>query len=206
MRTMTYRYLLMVGVAIWVSIQTLPAAAAVYSYVDKKGIVHLTDRPTDPRYRLLYSSNKRGGRGKVRGAKSNKKVTSVPFDSVISAASRRHGVQSALIKAVIKAESGFNPLAVSQKGAVGLMQLMPGTAKRLGVMNRLDPVANINGGVRLLRELLVQYKNDLRLSLAAYNAGSNAVRKYGNIVPPYPETRQYITKVLKFYRKYRRSM
>jgi soluble lytic murein transglycosylase-like protein len=202
--TVTYRYLLMIAVALWVYTQILPASAAVYSYVDSRGIVHLTDRPTDPRYRLLYSSKKQGGLEKVRRAKLKKRV--VPFDAVILEASRRHGVQSALIKAVIKAESGFNPLAVSRKGAVGLMQLMPGTARRLGILNRLDPVANINGGVRLLRELLTLFKNDLRLSLAAYNAGTNAVKKYGNIVPPYPETRRYVTKVLKFYRKYQQAM
>jgi soluble lytic murein transglycosylase-like protein len=194
----------MLAVALFISIYSLPSLAAVYSYVDSRGIIHLTDRPSDPRYRLLYSSNKGGGLEKVRRAKQ--KTVKVPFNEVILAASRRHGVQSALIKAVIKAESGFNPLAVSRKGAVGLMQLMPATAKRLGVKNRLDPKANINGGVKLLRELLIMFKYDLRLSLAAYNAGQNAVKRYGYVIPPYPETRKYVTKVLKFYRKYQKSM
>ncbi|MBF0358801.1 MAG: lytic transglycosylase domain-containing protein [Magnetococcales bacterium] len=194
----------MMAVALWVSTYTLPLSAAVYSYVDQRGIIHLTDRPTDPRYRLLYSSKDKSRPEKVRRATLHKKR--VPFDAAITAASRRHGVHSALIKAVIKVESGFNPLAVSRKGAVGLMQLMPGTARRYGVLNRLDPVSNINGGVRMLRELLIMFDNDIRLSLAAYNAGSNAVKKYGNIVPPYPETRRYITKVLKYYRRYLQAM
>ncbi|MBF0194504.1 MAG: lytic transglycosylase domain-containing protein [Magnetococcales bacterium] len=195
---------MILSVVLLVSIYSLPSKAAVYSYVDSRGIIHLTDRPTDPRYRMLYSSKKSERLERVRRAKQ--KNVKVPFNEVILAASRRHGVQSALIKAVIKAESGFNPLAVSRKGAVGLMQLMPATAKKYGVKNRLDPASNINGGVRFLRELLIMFKYDLRLSLAAYNAGHNAVKRYGYVIPPYPETRKYVTKVLKFYRKYQKSM
>ncbi|MBF0454880.1 MAG: lytic transglycosylase domain-containing protein [Magnetococcales bacterium] len=200
---MRRRHIITVGATLWVLSFPFSASCAVYSYVDERGIVHLTDRPTDPRYRLLSAA----GKGK-RGGKKSVSTLGVadPFHSVISDAARRHGVQSALIKAVIKAESGFNPMAVSRKGAVGLMQLMPGTAKRYGVLNRLDPVANINGGAKMLRELLTLYDNNLRLSLAAYNAGSSAVKKYGNDVPPYPETRRYISKVLKFYRTYKKSM
>ncbi|MBF0126492.1 MAG: lytic transglycosylase domain-containing protein [Magnetococcales bacterium] len=128
------------------------------------------------------------------------------FADTIQDASMRFQIHSALIKAVIKTESDFNPLAVSPKGAVGLMQLMPGTAQDLGVSDRTDPVANIHGGVRYLRELLGQFDNNLILSLAAYNAGPGAVKKFGNTVPPYEETQQYVAKVLHFYRAYRGAM
>lgn len=200
---------LTIVVAAWILIQAMPVSAAVYSYIDERGIIHLTDRPTDSRFRLLYASKKETREWKVLGRsvpKDSYKHEVSPFDSAISDAASRYGLNSALIKAVIKAESGFDPMAVSKKGAVGLMQLMPATAKRYGVANSLDPVANIDGGARMLRELLTLFDNDVRLSLAAYNAGSNAVKKYGNAIPPYPETERYVGKVLKFYRKYRQSM
>ncbi|MBF0295843.1 MAG: lytic transglycosylase domain-containing protein [Magnetococcales bacterium] len=128
------------------------------------------------------------------------------FSDTIQDASMRFQIHSALIKAVIKAESDFNPLAVSPKGAVGLMQLMPGTAQDMGVSDRTDPVANIHGGVRYLRELLGQFDNNLILSLAAYNAGPGSVKKYGNTVPPFEETQQYVARVLHYYRTYRGIM
>ena len=109
----------------------------------------------------------------------------------------------ALIHAVIAVESGYNPSARSSAGAVGLMQLMPGTAKRYGVKNRLDPAQNIHGGARYLRDLQVMFDNNLQLVLAAYNAGEEAVRKYGRRIPPYRETAAYVPKVMQLYRKYR---
>ena len=105
---------------------------------------------------------------------------------------------------MVTAESAYDPVAVSSAGAVGLMQLMPGTAERYGVRNRRDPRQNVLGGVRYLRDLLVQF-DDLTLALAAYNAGENAVIRYGNRIPPYPETQNYVRKVLTFYRDYRRA-
>jgi soluble lytic murein transglycosylase-like protein len=113
-----------------------------------------------------------------------------------------------LLHAVIQAESSYNPKAKSSAGAVGLMQLMPGTASRYGVTNIWDPSQNLEGGARYLRDLLDMFKNNLRLALAAYNAGENAVKKYGNRIPPYPETQKYVRKVLDFYlteRKQRRN-
>jgi hypothetical protein len=125
-----------------------------------------------------------------------------PYDRFISKASQAYQVEAALIKAVIMAESGYNPRAVSHKGAQGLMQLMPTTAKWLGVHDSFDPALNIDGGVRYLRNLLDRFKGDVPLALAAYNAGSRYVRKYGG-VPPFKATRIYIKKVMKYRKNYR---
>ena len=111
-------------------------------------------------------------------------------------------LEPALLHAVISAESGYHPQAVSKKGARGLMQLMPATARRFGVTNPDEPLANMDGGARYLRWLLDLF-TDLRLALAAYNAGEGAVQRYGNTIPPYPETRTYVQRVLEFYRYYR---
>jgi len=116
----------------------------------------------------------------------------------------RHKVDPALVKAIIRAESGYNPKAVSKKGAMGLMQLMPGTAKALGVAdeNILDPENNIDAGVKYLKQLLLQFHGNVRLAVAAYNAGTKKVIKYRG-VPPYESTRFYVNKVLEYYRYYK---
>ena len=114
----------------------------------------------------------------------------------------QHRLDPALLHAVISAESAFNPRAVSHAGAQGLMQLMPATARRFGVANSFDPIANVNGGARYLRWLMDRFKN-LKLALAAYNAGEGAVEKYGNKIPPYKETQTYVVRVLDFYKHYR---
>jgi soluble lytic murein transglycosylase-like protein len=106
-----------------------------------------------------------------------------------------------LLHAVIRVESAYNPSAVSSAGAVGLMQLMPGTAQRYGVVDRTDPVQNIEGGARYLRDLMAMFGSDLTLAIAAYNAGENAVIKYNNSIPPYPETQNYVRQVLSLYRR-----
>ncbi len=131
-----------------------------------------------------------------------KKTRNHPFQHVIMKAARRHEVEPEIIKAIIMAESGFNPRAVSRSGARGLMQLMPRTAKYLGVMDSFDPQHNIEGGVRYFRTLLDRFNYDIELALAAYNAGSRNVLRYGG-VPPFKETRFYIRKVLKFYEAYK---
>jgi soluble lytic murein transglycosylase-like protein len=121
------------------------------------------------------------------------------FTNVIEEACNRHGVDGNIVKAVIQVESNYNPLAVSPKGARGLMQLMPQTAARYGVQNIHDPRQNVDGGVRYLKDLLVLFNNDLRLVLAAYNAGERAVQRYNNEVPNFVETQNYVRKVLALY-------
>jgi soluble lytic murein transglycosylase-like protein len=121
-----------------------------------------------------------------------------PYMSEITEASNRYGIPERLVTAVIRAESGFNPRAVSRKGAQGLMQLMPATASTLGVRNSFDPRENIHGGVRHLRGLIDRFPGNLPFAIAAYNAGEKAVLAYGGI-PPYPETQDYVGKVMRFY-------
>ena len=128
--------------------------------------------------------------------------SSTQWNSHIEAAARANNLEPALIRAVISAESGHNPFARSPAGAVGLMQLMPATAQRYGVTNRLDPAQSINGGARYLRDLMDMFGNDMQLALAAYNAGEEAVMRYGRRIPPFQETMNYVPRVLKFYRQY----
>ena len=122
------------------------------------------------------------------------------YDNEIFATSVKHDVDPYLVKAVIKAESNFDPNAVSSKNAQGMMQLIPATASDYGVNDPFDPVANIEGGVRYLKDLMEYFDGDMKLSLAAYNAGKGSVIKHGFTIPPYPETTDYITKVLGYYK------
>lgn len=122
------------------------------------------------------------------------------YDSVIQAVARKYDVPSDLIHSIIKAESNYDPNAISPKGAVGLMQLMPETARQYGVKDRFDPIENIEGGVRYLKDLVKLYNRRTNLVLAAYNAGQEAIKRYGGI-PPYPETIQYIERVQSSYKK-----
>ncbi len=173
------------------------AAIEIYKYVDSSGRVHLTDRPPHDGYRLIQKAGKKLSRPRInfRDKDRNRKR----FASKIAAVSGRYQVPKALVHAVITIESAYDPNAVSRAGAVGLMQLMPATARRYGVANRRDPVANLTGGIRYLRDLLVRFDHNLELALAGYNAGENAVERFGNRVPPFDETRDYVRKVLKLY-------
>ncbi len=130
--------------------------------------------------------------------------TSSDFEAHIQDISKRHGLDFRLVKALIKAESHFDHKAISRKGAVGLMQLMPGTAKDMGVRNPFDPKENIEGGVRYLKYLLRRFDNDVTLALAAYNAGPEVVKRFKG-VPPFPETRHYLKRVMQFYSSYKQS-
>ena len=171
------------------------AHADIYKYVDKEGVLHLTNVPSDhnAKYvmilkekRILFQPN----------LDVNK------YDYLITKAADKFKLDSALIKAVIKAESNFNHRAVSPVGAQGLMQLMPATAADLKVEDSFHPEKNIEGGARYLRYLLNTYNGDLTLALAAYNAGERAVAKYNYNVPPYRETQNYVKRVFSFYNSY----
>ncbi|MEJ2528815.1 MAG: lytic transglycosylase domain-containing protein [Gammaproteobacteria bacterium] len=128
------------------------------------------------------------------------------FSDMIDEIAHKSRLYPSLLHAVVKAESAYDPNAVSRAGAVGLMQLMPSTASRFGVEDSHDPKANLEGGARYLRDLLTRYNNNIKLALAAYNAGEKAVEKYGNEIPPYPETQDYVRKVLTFYKENRKRV
>lgn len=130
---------------------------------------------------------------------NNRSVNKSRFSDLIANAAYRHSVDEKLVHAVIQTESAYNASAVSRAGAVGLMQLMPDTARRYGVLNRNDPVQNVDGGTRYLKDLLAMFNYNLGLAVAAYNAGENAVIRYNNSIPPYPETRNYVRQVLALY-------
>jgi Transglycosylase SLT domain/Domain of unknown function (DUF4124) len=171
-------------------------SAEMYKLTDADGTTHFTNAPTDPRYRRMgiTSGTAAGWLRLPPGPQGD----DTQYVKEINEAAERYGVPVKLVSAVIRAESGFNPRAVSRSGAQGLMQLMPATASILGVRNSFDPRENIDGGVRHLRGLIDRYPHSLPLAIAAYNAGERAVNQYGGI-PPYPETQDYVTKVLQFY-------
>jgi soluble lytic murein transglycosylase len=163
--------------------------ADIYRIVDSEGVVHFTNVPTTPGYHIY-----------MREAPVTREIP-VIYERYIEAAARKHGISSALIKAVIKAESDFNPLAVSKSGACGLMQLMPETAKDLGVVDPFDVRQNIFGGTRYLKKLLVQFKGSLPLALAAYNAGPTKVQA-NNSIPQIPETKKFVSRVMRYIDQY----
>ncbi|MCP3672694.1 MAG: lytic transglycosylase domain-containing protein [Gammaproteobacteria bacterium] len=138
----------------------------------------------------------------VKSTHTNRALYSDMIDDV----ARKSRLYPELLHAVVKAESAYDPNAVSRAGAVGLMQLMPQTASRFGVADRRDPKSNLEGGARYLRKLITNYNNNIKLALAAYNAGETAVEKYGNEIPPYPETQNYVKKVLAFFKQNRKQL
>ena len=182
-----------------VLLMTNVSSAGIYRYEDENGVVHFTNCPRDPKF-VLYLRESKDDVGEEPSSISTK--DSGNYDSLISEFSKKYQVDFALIKAIIRTESGFNPRAVSRKGAKGLMQLMPATAQRMNVSNVFNPRDNIEGGVRYFKYLLSLFNNDLRLSLAAYNAGENLVSELRTI-PPYRETVDYVRKVLNHYQSYR---
>jgi soluble lytic murein transglycosylase-like protein len=181
------------------------ARADLYGFVENGRVsVMISDTPPDDKRYSLFKKNKPGQFLELPGSPETGVELAPPqFSEHILAAAKETQVDAALIHAVITVESAYNPAARSIKGALGLMQLMPETAKRYGVKNRLDPAQNIQGGARYLRDLLLKFDNNLQLVLAAYNAGEEAVMKYGGRIPPYRETADYVPKVLGYYKRFR---
>jgi len=168
--------------------------ADFYSYVDQKGVHHYTNiPPTDKKYKLKWRTKKASV--KPNGIYNYPKS----YEEDILRAAKQHDVDPDLVKAVIKVESNFNSSAISRKGAMGIMQLMPDTAEGYSVDNPFNPKENIDGGTKYLKKLIEMFGGDLKLALAAYNAGENAVIKYGFRIPPYNETIDYVEKVLMHY-------
>jgi soluble lytic murein transglycosylase-like protein len=175
------------------------ANSKIYSYVDDQGMRHFTDVPDNNRYRLLVlSSQERTSAGDRYDAQLLARATQ--YDSIIEHAAISSAVEANLLRAVIVVESGFNSRALSKRGAVGLMQLMPATASRFGVSNPYDPRENIHGGARYLKFLIDRFGHNVRLALAAYNAGEEAVDRNGGQIPPFTETMAYVPRVLKIYK------
>jgi len=174
------------------------AATRIYTYVDADGVKHFTDMPDNNRYRLLViSPNEMTQSGDRYSA--NMLARASQYDAIIEKAAVSAAVEPNLLRAVIVVESGFNSRAVSKRGAVGLMQLMPATASRFGVSNPYDPLENVHGGARYLKFLMDRFGQNVRLALAAYNAGEEAVDRNGGQIPPFTETMAYVPKVLKIY-------
>jgi soluble lytic murein transglycosylase-like protein len=171
--------------------------AEMYQCTEADGAVIFTNTPVRAGCKLL------GGR-RERLPLPASEGDSSQFDDLIYASSERYGVDPALVRAVVKAESNFNVAALSRKGAQGLMQLMPDTARLYNIVDAFNPTENIEGGVQHLKLLLDKYRGDLQLTLAAYNAGIQAVEKYGGI-PPYAETREYVKRVLNFHQRYSKN-
>ncbi len=175
-------------------------AKPIYRVVTPDGRVLFTDaKPAAPAPRAARAARAGSWVG-VAGP-----VEQRPYHAEIAHASREHGLDAALVHAVVTVESNYNVVAVSRAGATGLMQLMPGTAQRFGVTRMRDANDNLAGGARYLRELLTMFNGDLRLALAAYNAGEEAVMRFGMRIPPYRETQAYVPKVIAVYRALRRQ-
>ena len=169
------------------------AEAQIYAWRDGSGTLVLSDRRLDPAADAKTYAV--AGSPTVRTTRQVTPAVSARFEPLVQEHATRHGLRPDLVRAVIQVESGFNPRATSPKGAMGLMQLMPGTARELGVVNAYDPAENIGGGTAYLRQLLDRYDGNEELALAAYNAGFNAVDRHGRRVPPFTETRNYVKKV-----------
>lgn len=171
--------------------------ADVYKYTAPDGKVYYTDEPKKGfNYKRIIRTRPKGYAKAYRRMAKNKKK----YSPLIIQAAAKYRIDEKLLHAVIQTESAYDKMAISSAGAVGLMQLMPATAKRYGVSNRKNARQNIDGGTHYIKDLFKMFNSNLELVLASYNAGEGAVKKYKNSIPPYPETRNYVRKVLALYR------
>jgi soluble lytic murein transglycosylase-like protein len=194
-----------------------PCHADIYAFLDEQGVAHFADYPLDSRYQLYMKTRPPEERVSVEMvpgqatqlAEAAPSGATLPLQAgkryadMIAKVAREQKLEPALLHAVIAVESAYNPQAKSPKGATGLMQIMPDTAKRYGVTDLSNPLENLRAGARYLRDLLAMFNNNLKLVLAAYNAGEGAVIRSGNAIPNYPETRAYVPRVLQHYELYR---
>jgi soluble lytic murein transglycosylase-like protein len=207
--TVVNRYVL--AAVLWLLLPAAPSLARsrLHLWTDKDGVVHVEDTPAPARgSAAALSSGKRAPRARPASPPKHparwwERATDAPPDQIDRAA-ELYNIPAELVRAVIAVESAGDAAAVSHKGAVGLMQLMPVTAGQMYVEDAVDPAQNILGGTRYLRHLANQFHGDMLLTLAAYNAGPEAVRKYGG-VPPFEETRQYVRKVVAYYQQLKRE-
>jgi soluble lytic murein transglycosylase-like protein len=176
---------------LWVAV---PAQAQIYSWQDANGNLVLSDKKPLSGVSQIKSFTVPKA-DSIRATRYASTDRGRLYDDVIAEHARRNNVRAELVRAVVQVESAFNPRAISRVGAMGLMQLMPATAREFGVLNAFDPVENIRGGVAYLRQLLDRYSNNEELALAAYNAGPGAVDKHNQTVPPYRETKNYVKQV-----------
>lgn len=184
--------------------------ADIYAYTEENGVINFSNIPSEEPYKLyMRTPAVAADPSSIVNSSESKHAHMVKhkrFELYVQEAAQTFQVEAALLHAIITAESNYNAGALSRKGAIGLMQLMPGTAKQYGVSDPYDPNQNIQGGAQYLKYLMGLFNNDLQLVLAAYNAGENAVRRYGNRLPPYQETIRYVPKVLSYYQKYREKI
>lgn len=174
-----------------------PSYADIYKYVDENGVVCYTDAPFSKKANLVMREKTEATQSRPNTARKDSQ-DSTNYHSLVHEKATKYKIDPLLVKAVIKTESNWNEWAVSRKGAMGLMQLMPATAREMNVRNPFNPEENIDGGVKYLRYLLERFNGDLTLALAAYNAGPTWVEKFG-VIPPITETKQYVRKVLSLY-------
>lgn len=183
---------------LFIMLSVSPLYADIYKYTDENGIVCYTDTPLDKNAHIIQK-DKKDLPATVQQAARKETVTSADYHSIIQEKASIYDLDPSLIKAVITTESNWDCTAISRKGAIGLMQLMPSTATDMNVRNPFDPEENIEGGTRYLSYLLQRFHGNLTLALAAYNAGPNAVERFGK-VPPFSETKHYVNKVLSLYK------